>query len=130
MVEYKLIKFSRKAPAAPLPLDFTLNAQPHTDVWRKPPSTDVLNALILYRRISLSSFRRARVTITADWKTVYDQGGIILVALQPDGSEKWVKTGIEFYGKRAKCQHCGCRSMGGLVPAPTVEVWVWKDGDN
>ena len=101
MAEYILINSSRTAPATPLPLNLTLSARPHTDIWRKPPSTNVFNAPILYRQIPLSSFRRARVAIHADWKTLYDQGGIILVAPQPDGSEKWVKTGIEFYGNRA-----------------------------
>jgi len=28
---------------------------------------------------------------------LYDQGGLIFVFPQPDGTEKWIKTGIEFY---------------------------------
>lgn len=83
-----------------IPHEFSIKAPPSTDIWAKPPSTFRFNAPILYKTIPLASFKRARVAVTADWKSTYDQGGLILVINGPDGSQKWIKTGIEFtHGK-------------------------------
>ena len=89
----------------PLPKSFTLRTPPGCDTWRKPPSTNDFNAPFLVRSIPLSSLRAARVTVTAEWKTKFDQGGLMLV-LPPHkesenrkdrGQRRWVKTGIEFF---------------------------------
>jgi regulation of enolase protein 1 (concanavalin A-like superfamily) len=77
-------------------VDFSIKASPNTDIWAKPPSTNRFNAPILYKSIPLSSFKRARVALVADWKNLYDQGGLVLVLNGPDGDRKWLKTGIEF----------------------------------
>jgi regulation of enolase protein 1 (concanavalin A-like superfamily) len=84
---------------------FTLIASSPTDIWRKPPSTDVFNAPILYESLPISSFRRARVTVSADWTTLYDQGGLLFLIPGESGNDgnpkkRWIKTGIEFYGGR------------------------------
>jgi hypothetical protein len=42
-------------------------------VWRKPPALDSFDAPILYRVGALGKFRRARVTVGAEWKTLFDQ---------------------------------------------------------
>ncbi|KAL9111394.1 MAG: hypothetical protein Q9187_007933, partial [Circinaria calcarea] len=80
-------KFSNTDQTAPsdLPIDFTVTAHPGTDVWKKPPSTDHFNAPILHRTIPLSSFTKARVAVTANWKQLYDQGGLILVLPKANG---------------------------------------------
>ena len=86
-----------------LPPNFTIKASPGTDMWRKPPSLDAFDAPICYRAIKLSSFRRARVTISADWKALFDQGGLCLILPRHAQDEveastrKWIKTGIELY---------------------------------
>ncbi|KAL2853437.1 hypothetical protein BJY01DRAFT_232208 [Aspergillus pseudoustus] len=83
-----------------LPTEFTITARPSTDVWAKPPSTERFNAPILYKTISLKSFKRARVAFSANWSQKYDQGGLILVLNGANGTRKWVKTGIELtHGK-------------------------------
>ncbi|KAL4927379.1 uncharacterized protein BDV17DRAFT_292603 [Aspergillus undulatus] len=83
-----------------LPAEFTIKAPASTDVWAKPPSTERFNAPILYKSISLDTFKRARVAFSAHWSQKYDQGGLILVLNRADGSRKWVKTGIELtHGK-------------------------------
>lgn len=83
-----------------IPHEFSIKASPSTDIWAKPPSTLRFNAPILYKCIPLTAFRRARVSITAHWKSTYDQGGLILVINGADGGQKWIKTGIEFtHGK-------------------------------
>jgi regulation of enolase protein 1 (concanavalin A-like superfamily) len=79
----------------------TINASPNTDLWRKPPNTDVDNAptILISTPIDLHRFRSAKVTVSADWNTKYDQGGLALFIPDED-TTKWVKTGIEFvWGK-------------------------------
>jgi regulation of enolase protein 1 (concanavalin A-like superfamily) len=55
----------------------------------------------MYKAIPLSTFKRARVTISGNWSRLYDQGGLAIVLQDPkitlDTDKKWVKTGIEFY---------------------------------
>jgi uncharacterized protein len=74
---------------------FEITASPGTDIWDKPPSTHSFNAPILYQTRTKGTFKSARVTITADWKDQYDQGGLALVIKSQDRG-RWVKTGIEF----------------------------------
>ena len=79
----------------------TIKASPNTDLWRKPPNTDVDNAptILISTPINLHRFRSAKVTVSADWNTKYDQGGLALFIPDEDNI-KWVKTGIEFvWGK-------------------------------
>lgn len=79
----------------------TVHAGPKSDLWRKPPSTDVDNAptVLISMPIKLHRFRSAKVTVSADWNTKYDQGGLALFIPDEDIT-KWVKTGIEFvWGK-------------------------------
>ncbi|CAE6517617.1 unnamed protein product [Rhizoctonia solani] len=82
----------------------TVQALPGTDLWRKPPSTVSTNApaYVVYR--PLRTFKRARVTVGADWTRLYDQGGLVFYinspGLEGEKYEAWVKTGIEqFDGK-------------------------------
>jgi len=77
-----------------------LYAPPNTDIWRKPPSTFSFNAPIVYQTIPLASFRSARVSITGDWVTKFDQGGLFfgIPDEKVDGKEgQWLKSGIEFF---------------------------------
>ncbi|KAI0476877.1 hypothetical protein F4859DRAFT_66057 [Xylaria cf. heliscus] len=57
---------------------FTLQANPGTDIWRKPPSTNVWNAPISRTSSGLlKKFRSARVTFWAPWTERYDQAGLL-----------------------------------------------------
>ncbi|KAK7923316.1 hypothetical protein PG985_007387 [Apiospora marii] len=85
---------------------FILEAGPDTDIWRKPPTKDVWNAPISRTSSGqLKKFQSARVTFWADWTERYDQGGLLLAlkrvsappAAPGQSSEKWIKTGVEFY---------------------------------
>lgn len=96
--------------ACPLPPLFVLTASPGTDIWKKPPSHSAFSAPIAYTSLPLSSFKRARVTVVADWKTLFDQGGLCLI-LPPEeaGREKrWVKTGVEFFNGVAHVSVVAC----------------------
>ncbi|KAF8811024.1 hypothetical protein BYT27DRAFT_6470907 [Phlegmacium glaucopus] len=79
----------------------TIRARPKTDLWRKPPNTDIDNAptILVSTPIDLHKFHSARVTVSANWSTLYDQGGLVLFIPDED-TKKWLKTGIEFvWGK-------------------------------
>ena len=108
-------------PPSELPTDFKTIALPGTDIWRKPPQTYSFNAPISYRRMKLSTFHRARVTVSANWKTLYDQGGICLIMEQAPGSlSKWVKTGVEFYDGRPHISTVACDRWADWSLLPTV----------
>ncbi|KIW09497.1 uncharacterized protein PV09_00374 [Verruconis gallopava] len=92
----------------PAPKTFKLSTPPKTDIYAAPAHGYVWTAPILFRKIDTSSFTRARVTLSFVWKTVYDQGGMILAFPtkenpNPDASNanrkelhpQWVKAGIE-----------------------------------
>jgi regulation of enolase protein 1 (concanavalin A-like superfamily) len=91
---------------SPSSTTFSLHPTPSkpTDIWRKPanpPAAPVtsFNAPIIYKSIPLSSFSRVKATISAAFKILYDQGGLVLV-LNPKADskeQKWIKTGVEFY---------------------------------
>ncbi|KAI3336627.1 hypothetical protein HD806DRAFT_12579 [Xylariaceae sp. AK1471] len=96
---------------------FTLQADPGTDIWRKPPTTNVWNAPITRTSSGpLKKFRSARVTFWAPWTERYDQAGLVLVprpasSPPPTGTEapeKWVKTGIEYYEDQPQLSTVGC----------------------
>jgi regulation of enolase protein 1 (concanavalin A-like superfamily) len=78
----------------------TIHARPKTDFWRTPPNIDVNNAptRLISTPIDIHRFHSARVTVSANWNTLYDQGGLILFI--PDGDTMtWLKTGIEVFGE-------------------------------
>ena len=76
----------------------TIYARPKTDLWRKPPHTDVDNAptRLISTPIDIHKFHSARVTVSANWNTLYDQGGLILF-IPGENTTTWMKTGIEFF---------------------------------
>jgi uncharacterized protein len=88
---------------------FNLSAPPDTDIWRKPPSHNAFNAPTQPSPLlqhDLKSFQRARLTFAlppGNELRQYDQAGLLLHLTKPglpEGKDKWVKTGIEwYYGK-------------------------------
>ncbi|RPA89089.1 hypothetical protein L873DRAFT_1611696, partial [Choiromyces venosus 120613-1] len=88
---------------------FTLSASPITDLWRKPPNLLAANQPTLYTPIKLSTFISATASFRGDWKTLYDQAGLILISPSPlpeagppavelpaGHPPAWIKSGIEF----------------------------------
>ena len=117
----------------------TIHAPPKTDLWRKPPHTDVDNApvMLVCTPIDLHRFHSARVTVSGDWNTLYDQGGLALFIPDED-MKKWVKTGIEYvWGKPFVGSVATSRwSDWSLVPLPesangkvTIQVERETKGD-
>ncbi|KAK8252999.1 hypothetical protein HDK77DRAFT_371198 [Phyllosticta capitalensis] len=64
--------------------NFTLSAQPNTDLWRKPPHNDTSTAPILYTSLR-NPFICAEVTVSADWQLEWDQAGLVIFAGAPPG---------------------------------------------
>ena len=96
MSELKIINSDGPIPGnGTPPPEFVLKANAATDLWSKPPSTIRFNAPIIYQTVPIQSFKRARVAVNALWSQQYDQGGLIIVLNNADGSQKWVKAGIE-----------------------------------
>ena len=73
-----------------------IRAPPKTNFWRKPPNIDDHNAAtqLISTPIDIHRFHSARVTVSADWNTLYDQGGLILFFPEGDPTT-WLKTGLE-----------------------------------
>lgn len=101
---FKSTNFDGAIPS-PSSNSFTISPNYPTDIWSKPgpPEVTTFDAPIIYKTLPLSKFQRARVTVTADWGTLYDQGGLVFVL--PSSVEgqagKWIKTGVEFYNGEA-----------------------------
>jgi uncharacterized protein len=78
-----------------------IRARPKTDMWRKPPDTDIDNAptRLISTPIDIHRFHSARVTVSANWNTLYDQGGLILY-ISGEDTTTWMKTGIEFFKEK------------------------------
>ncbi|KAK3306686.1 uncharacterized protein B0T15DRAFT_510038 [Chaetomium strumarium] len=106
---------------------FTITAGPGTDIWRKPPTTDVFNAPTalpppgvqpLRNSGPLTSFLSARISFNFTAQEQYDQGGILLSffrrnadksANKADGPPpKWIKSGIEFYNGAPRLSTVSC----------------------
>ncbi|KAF6235437.1 hypothetical protein HO173_006633 [Letharia columbiana] len=82
--------------------NFTITAPPpQTSGASPPPTTPSPPPPILHRTLTLTHFHRIRVTVSAPWKTLYDQGGLLFARPRADGEKKWVKAGIEFFDGRA-----------------------------
>ncbi|KAG8160981.1 hypothetical protein KVR01_009245 [Diaporthe batatas] len=102
---------------------FKITASPNTDIWRKPPSTDVFNAprgaaADAKTTAPLSSFKSARVSFLLHPKEQYDQAGLVLSLKSPgaagplpaDSPPKWLKTGVEYYNGVPKAATVACDS--------------------
>ncbi|KAG8746977.1 hypothetical protein FRC10_002776 [Ceratobasidium sp. 414] len=124
----------------------TISAVPGTDLWRKPPSTNSTNAPAYVMYHPLSTFRRAQVTVNAQWDRLYDQGGLVLLlpgteiagSLRSHSYEAWVKTGIEMFDGKPNVGTVATPPHGysdwSLVPTPpgttsvTIEAAREKGG--
>jgi regulation of enolase protein 1 (concanavalin A-like superfamily) len=112
-----------------------ISAAPGTDLWRKPPSIDIDNipALLINAPIKIHDFHSARVTISANWNTLYDQGGLALFIPDED-LKKFLKTGVEFaFGEPHVGTVAASRwSDWSLVPTPVtgkVTIQVEREVD-
>ncbi|KAH6632211.1 hypothetical protein F5144DRAFT_602959 [Chaetomium tenue] len=117
---------------------FNITANPDTDIWRKPPTTDVFNAPTALppsttphpQRTSgpLNAFLSARLSLNFTPQEQYDQGGILLSLRRHTDPKntppaKWIKAGIELYNGAPRVSTVACDrwadwSVADLRPAP------------
>ncbi|KAK3318807.1 hypothetical protein B0H66DRAFT_497588 [Apodospora peruviana] len=113
---------------------FNITAGPNTDIWRKPPTTDVFNAPTASAPspsgpsgpFKLSTFLSARASFSSPWREQYDQAGLLLNFRLASSSnphpEKWIKTGIEFYNGVPMLSTVACDRWAdwSVTPLPTL----------
>lgn len=106
---------------------FTLSAGPGTDVWKKPPTTNIYNGLYILMPSqevhltiaapvhalpakNLSEFKSAKITFSADWSEQYDQAGLIFTFDSVSGTRerRWIKTGLEYYNGTPQLSTVSC----------------------
>ncbi|TDZ20885.1 Uncharacterized protein C8034_v006165 [Colletotrichum sidae] len=105
---------------------FSLSAGPDTDVWKKPPSSNVYNAPIhALPPKPLSDFKSAKVTFSADWSEQYDQAGLILTFDSISGTRerRWIKTGVEYYNSIPQLSTVSCERWAdwSITPLSALE---------
>ncbi|KAL6908698.1 hypothetical protein GGI43DRAFT_393408 [Trichoderma evansii] len=85
-------------PVSPIGRSITIQVPPDTDIWRPAISKHNFTAPYLYTTISTAHFQSVQVTVTAPWKTLYDQGGLVLAFPnhQSPNATRFIKAGIEF----------------------------------
>ena len=90
---YQSLNYKGKVPDLSEPFEIVCPSS--SDVWYKPPSLKRLDAPIIYTTTTVKSFKSVRVKVDGKWKQKYDQGGLVFVINSPDGTRRWIKTGIE-----------------------------------
>ncbi|KIW69500.1 hypothetical protein PV04_05373 [Phialophora macrospora] len=131
---FRAVHLKHAIPNLQGPFDITCAAD--TDIWDKPPAIHSFNAPIIYQTTTKDAFISATVTISADFKDRYDQGGLCLVVKTADRT-RWVKTGIEVIGSKPtlttvtkdEWSDASMRSLFGDPKGPaTVEIRAEDDG--
>ncbi|KAL6916148.1 hypothetical protein ACHAP8_006262 [Fusarium lateritium] len=93
---------------------FTVKAQPGTDIWKQPPSTDVFTAPFRPHSIApLKHFISATITFRTTYVHQYDQACLLLTFTKPatpGTPRKWIKTGIELYNEHPRYSTVTCDS--------------------
>lgn len=81
---------------SPVGQDVTIHTPPDTDIWRPSADKNNFTAPYLYTQVKTSDFQSVSVTVQADWKTLFDQGGIVITFPSEDSPLKWIKAGVEY----------------------------------
>ena len=97
MPQFEAINYQHPVPDLTKP--FTITCPKETDVYSTPPSMHRFDAPFIFTKSTVGAFKSVTVTVTGPWTYLYDQGGLIL-RLNFQGQDKWVKTGMSI----SKCQ--------------------------
>ncbi|KAL5363731.1 hypothetical protein BJX96DRAFT_156144 [Aspergillus floccosus] len=95
--QWKWLNYNASA-ISPIGNVITIHTPPDTDIWRPSMNKDNFTAPYLYTRIQTADFQSVKVTVQADWKTLYDQGGLAITfpKRQKHNYLQWIKAGVEF----------------------------------
>ena len=94
MASYQSLNYDHPIPDLDKP--FSIICPSGTDIYDKPPSTHRFDAPVIYTKTTVGAFKSVAITIDGKWVQKYDQGGLVVIIPQKDGTKKWIKTGIEF----------------------------------
>ncbi|KAK5990568.1 hypothetical protein PT974_08837 [Cladobotryum mycophilum] len=85
-------------PFSPVGRQVTVQTPPDTDIWRPARDKHNFTAPFLYTTLPTQKFKSVQVTVSAPWKTLYDQGGLVLSfpSLKNENETRFIKAGIEF----------------------------------
>ncbi|MCJ1391111.1 hypothetical protein MMC18_003973 [Xylographa bjoerkii] len=98
-----------------LPSTLTLCANPDTDIWSVPPSTQRFSAPFTCVSIPTPSFRSITATISASFTTNTQQGGLLLVLPPRAGTNpseegrRWITATLEYEHGRMNLSVVSCR---------------------
>lgn len=108
--KWYLVNSKGESSPASISSHFKIFTPPKTDIWRPSPSQDDFNAPFIYTSIKSSDFKQISVTVSADWKTLYDQGGLLITwpDVEKNKHNKWVKFGIEYFTGKPLVGVVGC----------------------
>ncbi|KAK3055174.1 hypothetical protein LTR09_003727 [Extremus antarcticus] len=107
--EWHLVDTKGQRSPASISSYFKIFTPSNTDIWRPSAEEDRFNAPYIYTSLKSSEFKSVSATISADWKTLYDQGGLIILwpAAKQEES-RWVKFGIEHFTGKPLLGVVGC----------------------
>ncbi|KAH6606405.1 hypothetical protein Trco_005558 [Trichoderma cornu-damae] len=85
-------------PVSPVGRSVTIQVPPDTDIWRPAISKHNFTAPFLYTSVPAARFRSVQVSVAGPWKTLYDQGGLVLAFpnRRNPNATRFIKAGIEF----------------------------------
>ena len=118
---WQLVNTQGESSPASISDHFKIFAPPKTDIWRPSPVQDDFNAPFIYTSLKSSSFKRIAVTVSAEWKTQFDQGGLLLTWPAAEKNKtQWVKAGIEYFNGKPMLGVVGCDRFSdwSLCPLP------------
>ncbi|KAK5171179.1 uncharacterized protein LTR77_004323 [Saxophila tyrrhenica] len=107
--EWHLVDARGQTTPATISSYFKIYTPPKTDIWRPSPDEDRFDAPYIYTRLKSSEFKSISVMLSADWKTLYDQGGLVILwpAAKKEES-RWIKFGIEYFTGKPLLGVVGC----------------------
>ena len=107
---------------SPVGRHVTIDVPSDTDIWRPAKSLDNFTAPFLYTTIAADKFKSVQVTVTAPWKTLYDQGGLVVAFPTSEvNASRFIKAGIEFTDGAAALGVVGTDILSDWSLSPIVE---------
>ncbi|KAL7936071.1 hypothetical protein V8C35DRAFT_248636 [Trichoderma chlorosporum] len=97
-LEWHWLNYPGVKPVSPVGRSVTIQVPPDTDVWRPATAKNNFTAPYLYTTVPAAHFQSVQVTVTGPWKTLYDQGGLVVTLPNHHNpnATRFIKAGIEF----------------------------------
>ncbi|TQV94958.1 hypothetical protein V2A60_009963 [Cordyceps javanica] len=130
---WKWRNYGHAAPVSPIEQSVTIHVPPDTDIWRPAADRDNFTAPFLYTAVPSAEFCSVQVTVTAPWRTLYDQGGLVIAyppSRRKDGAAaRFIKAGVEFTDGAPALGVVGTDVLSDWSLSPIVERQAGDDDD-